>query len=137
MLSFLTPRFPSDALEAEFRAELAADSQRSTRATLILVIGVCAAWAFVDLQLFPRYMVAMGTLRAITMTIMATAVVAMRILSPEEIAPHTAIILAAGSIPVTTRVHERLGDRYLSRPRGEIEVKGKGRMSAWLLDGAR
>jgi len=40
-----------------------------------------------------------------------------------------------GAIQVTARVYERLSRRYTFRPRGEIDVKGKGRMAAWLLDG--
>ena len=40
-----------------------------------------------------------------------------------------------GRIQVTERVFERLSDRYLFEPRGEIDVKGKGRMRTWWLEG--
>ena len=39
----------------------------------------------------------------------------------------------AGSVQVTRSVYEQLKTEYEFEPRGEIEVKGKGRMSAWLL----
>jgi adenylate cyclase len=39
----------------------------------------------------------------------------------------------AGEIQVTERVYERLRSRYDLRPRGTIEVKGKGPMSTYLL----
>jgi adenylate cyclase len=38
-----------------------------------------------------------------------------------------------GAIQVTSRVHERLRDRYVFEPRGTIEVKGKGPTATWLL----
>jgi class 3 adenylate cyclase len=41
----------------------------------------------------------------------------------------------AGSVQVTRRVYEQLKDEYEFEPRGEIEVKGKGRMTVWLLRG--
>ncbi|MEK6328752.1 MAG: adenylate/guanylate cyclase domain-containing protein [Actinomycetota bacterium] len=44
---------------------------------------------------------------------------------------------APGTIQVTERVHERLRDRYDLRPRGTIEVKGKGPMTTYLLVGRR
>jgi len=37
------------------------------------------------------------------------------------------------SIQVTRRVYEMLKDEFVFEPRGEIEVKGKGRVEAWLL----
>jgi class 3 adenylate cyclase len=37
------------------------------------------------------------------------------------------------SIQVTRRVYETLKDEFVFEPRGEIEVKGKGRVEAWLL----
>jgi len=37
------------------------------------------------------------------------------------------------SIQVTRRVYEILKDEFTFEPRGEIEVKGKGRVEAWLL----
>ena len=37
------------------------------------------------------------------------------------------------SIQVTRRVYETLKDEFIFEPRGEIEVKGKGRVEAWLL----
>jgi len=37
------------------------------------------------------------------------------------------------SIQVTRRVYEILKDEFVFEPRGEIEVKGKGRVEAWLL----
>ena len=42
-----------------------------------------------------------------------------------------------GTIQVTERAHERLRARYELRPRGRIEVKGKGPMSPYLLVGRR
>lgn len=40
-----------------------------------------------------------------------------------------------GEIQVTRAVRERMGRRFEMTPRGEIEVKGKGRMPTWLLQG--
>lgn len=40
-----------------------------------------------------------------------------------------------GRIQVTTATYERLRDRYRFEERGEIEVKGKGRLKAYLLVG--
>jgi class 3 adenylate cyclase len=40
-----------------------------------------------------------------------------------------------GTIQVTAATRERLRDRYRFEDRGEIEVKGKGRVRAWLLTG--
>jgi class 3 adenylate cyclase len=40
-----------------------------------------------------------------------------------------------GCIQVTARTYERLRDRYRFRPRGPIEVKGKGEMVVYLLLG--
>lgn len=42
-----------------------------------------------------------------------------------------------GEIQVTDRVADRLRERYALRSRGEIDVKGKGRMPAWILEGSR
>jgi class 3 adenylate cyclase len=42
-----------------------------------------------------------------------------------------------GRIQVTERVYERLRDAYEFEPRGEVEVKGKGLMPAYLLIGPR
>jgi adenylate cyclase len=42
-----------------------------------------------------------------------------------------------GTIQVTERAHERLRDRYELRPRGTVEVKGKGPMTTYLLVGRR
>jgi class 3 adenylate cyclase len=39
----------------------------------------------------------------------------------------------AGEVQVTRTVYEALGNDYGFEPRGEIEVKGKGRLEAWLL----
>ena len=41
----------------------------------------------------------------------------------------------AGSIQVTRAVYEQLKDQYQLEPRGEIEVKGKGKLPVWLLRG--
>ena len=41
----------------------------------------------------------------------------------------------AGRIQVTSRTHERLRHRYEFEERGEIEVKGKGRLRAYVLVG--
>ncbi|MCW5942930.1 MAG: response regulator [Fimbriimonadaceae bacterium] len=43
----------------------------------------------------------------------------------------------AGRIQVSDGVRSRLGNRFSWIPRGEIEVKGKGLMSVWLLDDGR
>jgi class 3 adenylate cyclase len=40
-----------------------------------------------------------------------------------------------GRIQVTEAVFERLRDRYRFEERGEIEVKGKGRLRTYLLVG--
>jgi class 3 adenylate cyclase len=42
-----------------------------------------------------------------------------------------------GRIQVTAATYERLRDRYQFEDRGEIEVKGKGRLQAYLLVGRR
>ena len=42
-----------------------------------------------------------------------------------------------GRIQVTAATYERLCDRYVFEERGEIEVKGKGRLKAYLLVGRR
>jgi guanylate cyclase len=41
----------------------------------------------------------------------------------------------AGQIQVTSRAYERLKGRYELRERGEIDVKGKGAMTTYLLLG--
>jgi adenylate cyclase len=42
-----------------------------------------------------------------------------------------------GAIQVTQDVYERLQDRFIFQPRGEIPVKGKGNMMTYLLTGHR
>lgn len=42
-----------------------------------------------------------------------------------------------GRIQVTAATRDRLADRYTFEPRGEIEVKGKGRVTTWFLTGRR
>ncbi len=42
-----------------------------------------------------------------------------------------------GTIQLTAQTHDRLHDRYELKPRGRIEVKGKGRMNPYLLVGSR
>jgi class 3 adenylate cyclase len=42
-----------------------------------------------------------------------------------------------GRIQVTAAIHERLHDRYRFEERGPIEVKGKGRLQAYVLVGRR
>jgi len=37
------------------------------------------------------------------------------------------------SIQVTRPVYERLKDLYAFEPRGELDIKGKGKVEAWLL----
>ncbi len=37
------------------------------------------------------------------------------------------------SVQVTRAVYERLKDQFVFEPRGTIEVKGKGKIEAWLL----
>jgi adenylate cyclase len=41
-----------------------------------------------------------------------------------------------GQIQVTERVFRRLADRYAFRYRGEIEIKGKGLLPTWFLEGS-
>ena len=43
----------------------------------------------------------------------------------------------AGQIQVGEAAHRLLRDRYAFEPRGEIEIKGKGRRVAYLLAGRR
>ena len=40
---------------------------------------------------------------------------------------------SAGKIQVSQDIHERLRDEFELESRGEIEVKGKGRMPTWFL----
>jgi adenylate cyclase len=40
---------------------------------------------------------------------------------------------SAGKIQVSQDIYERLRDEFVLEPRGEIEVKGKGRMPTWFL----
>ena len=40
-----------------------------------------------------------------------------------------------GNIQVTESVYERLKDEFQLESRGEIDVKGKGKVAAWLLRG--
>ena len=42
-----------------------------------------------------------------------------------------------GAIQVTAAVRDRLADRYDLVERGEIDVKGRGRMRTWMLEGRR
>ena len=42
---------------------------------------------------------------------------------------------SAGRIQVSQEVYERLRDEFVLEPRGEIEVKGKGKMPTWFLIG--
>jgi class 3 adenylate cyclase len=42
-----------------------------------------------------------------------------------------------GRIQVTAATYERLRDRYRFEERGDVEVKGKGRLKAYLLLGRR
>ena len=42
-----------------------------------------------------------------------------------------------GTIQVTARAYNHLRERYELRPCGTIDVKGKGRMSPYLLTGPR
>jgi len=38
-----------------------------------------------------------------------------------------------GAIQVTRPIYEKLADKFVFEPRGAIEVKGKGKIEAWLL----
>ena len=40
-----------------------------------------------------------------------------------------------GRIHVTDAVRSRLGDAYRFEPRGEVDIRGKGRMPTWFLTG--
>jgi adenylate cyclase len=42
-----------------------------------------------------------------------------------------------GDIQITRATYELLRDEFVCRPRGTIEVKGKGRMETWYLEGRR
>jgi class 3 adenylate cyclase len=42
-----------------------------------------------------------------------------------------------GEIQITRTTYELLQDQFICRPRGTIEVKGKGWMETWYLVGAR
>lgn len=42
-----------------------------------------------------------------------------------------------GAIQLSEATRTLLGDQFILEPRGEIDVKGKGRMSVWLLTGER
>lgn len=42
---------------------------------------------------------------------------------------------AAGRIQVPHNVYDRLRDEFIFEPRGEVEVKGKGPMWTWYLQG--
>jgi class 3 adenylate cyclase len=44
---------------------------------------------------------------------------------------------SAGMIYVSQATYERLRDDFVLAARGEIEVKGKGRMPTWFLLGVR
>jgi class 3 adenylate cyclase len=107
-------RFESDALEREFRAELAERSRRPTRWTFLVVMIMYAMWAYVDVQLFPRHLATMWTIRAIVLLLLGCSValtfrpsyartrewivgaasaatagglLAMTLIAPEEVAP--------------------------------------------------
>ena len=49
-------------------------------------------------------------------------------------ASRMATLAERGRIQVTEEVVQALGDRYTFRPRGVIDVKGKGRMETWYLE---
>jgi len=40
-----------------------------------------------------------------------------------------------GRIQVSRPTYERLRDRYEFEPRGEVDLKGKGRVETWLVVG--
>jgi adenylate cyclase len=42
-----------------------------------------------------------------------------------------------GYVQVSDATWVLLGDAFTSRPRGAIELKGRGRMEAWVIDGER
>jgi adenylate cyclase len=42
-----------------------------------------------------------------------------------------------GEIQITRATHDLLTDEFECRPRGTIEVKGKGQMETWYLVGSR
>lgn len=44
---------------------------------------------------------------------------------------------SAGKIQATREIYEILKDSFIFEPRGEIEVKGKGRLQTWWLTGRR
>lgn len=43
----------------------------------------------------------------------------------------------AGRIQITEATYRRLGDRYVTEERGEVDVKGKGTMTTWWLLGRK
>lgn len=41
----------------------------------------------------------------------------------------------AGKIQIASGTHELIKDEFICEARGEIEIKGKGKLSAWFLKG--
>jgi class 3 adenylate cyclase len=42
-----------------------------------------------------------------------------------------------GHIQITQTTYERIADRFICRPRGVINVKGKGQTATWFVEGVR
>jgi len=42
-----------------------------------------------------------------------------------------------GMVQVTQATYELIAEKFICRPRGVIEVKGKGEMATWFLEGIR
>jgi len=41
----------------------------------------------------------------------------------------------AGKIQITQEMYELLGDDFVYSPRGVVDIKGKGEMETWWLEG--
>ncbi len=54
-----------------------------------------------------------------------------------NVASRMELLAAPGRIHVSPIVHDRLADRFEFESRGEIEVKGKGRLATWYLLGRK
>jgi adenylate cyclase len=42
-----------------------------------------------------------------------------------------------GAVQITQAIYELIKDEFVCKPRGTVDVKGKGEMEAWLVKGAK